>query len=83
MLHDFMLSAATAAKERVNMRYQLHPSGLQHCCSILWPYLEEQRTLARKQKLAGALQVRLVTITVPPYLQNQDSRILINVLTEH
>lgn len=57
ILHDALLSAATAARQRVNMRFKVHPSGLQHCCSLLWPRLEVQRRMARRRKLAAALQV--------------------------
>jgi hypothetical protein len=39
------------------MRFKVHPSGLQHCCSLLWPRLEVQRRMARRRKLAAALQV--------------------------
>lgn len=56
-LHDSLLAAATAARQRVSMRSKVHPMGLQHCCSLLWPRLEVQRRMARRRKLAAALQV--------------------------
>jgi hypothetical protein len=56
-LHDNLLAAATAARQRVSMRLKVHPMGLQHCCSLLWPRLEVQRRMARRRKLAAALQV--------------------------
>ena len=61
ILHDSLLAAATAARQRVSMRFKVHPSGLQHCCSLLWPRLEVQRRMARRRKLAAALQVGLLS----------------------
>lgn len=60
ILHDSLLAAATAAKERVSISYKLHPAALQHCVGLLWPQLEAQRGLARQRNLAVALQVGLV-----------------------
>lgn len=56
-MHDSLLAAATAARQRVSMRFKVRPMGLQHCCSLLWPRLEVQRRMARRRKLAAALQV--------------------------
>ena len=57
ILHDSLLAAASAARQRASVRFKVHPSGLQHCCSLLWPRLEVQRRMARRRKLAAALQV--------------------------
>uniref|UniRef100_A0A383VGJ7 Bardet-Biedl syndrome 7 n=1 Tax=Tetradesmus obliquus TaxID=3088 RepID=A0A383VGJ7_TETOB len=56
ILHDSLLAAATAAKERVSISFKLHPAALQHCSELLWPQLEAQRAHARCRKLAAALQ---------------------------
>jgi hypothetical protein len=61
ILHDALLAAATAAKQRVNLKIKLHPAALQHNARLLWPQLELQRGLARQQQLAAALQVCLDT----------------------
>lgn len=56
-LHDALLAAATAARQRVTLRFKVHTSALQHCCGLLWPRLEVQRRMARRRRLATALQV--------------------------
>jgi hypothetical protein len=56
ILHDALLAAATAARQRVSVSYKLHPGALQHCASLLWPRLEVARRMARRRKLAAALQ---------------------------
>jgi hypothetical protein len=68
ILHDSLLAAATSARQRVSMRFKVNPSGLQHCCSLLWPRLQVQRRMARRRKLAAALQVGLLLPLLPTFL---------------
>jgi len=50
---------ATASKQRVSAGFTLHPRGLEHTLSRLWPQLEQLRGLTRRAQLVDALQVRL------------------------
>jgi hypothetical protein len=57
ILHDALLAAATSARQRISMRFNVHPTSLGHCCGLLWPRFEVQWRMARRRKLAAALQV--------------------------
>lgn len=75
-LHDALLAAATTARQRVSMRLKVHPGGLQHCCGLLWPRLEVQRRMARRRKLAAALQVGLLCFLGCLRQANQGCRLM-------
>ena len=56
---NHLVADATTQHIKLNVHFNVHPDGLKHFCSLIWPQLSYQRTLKRKMCMVdGILEIK-------------------------